>query len=171
MKSFVAVFDNAPLGVAPWMEAAAKAGGLTLVTQDDMGKWLAEDEEFRKAIMAPNIKSFSNPDPSLTPFYRKTLEAKVPDAKVALHGWGWLVFAERVDLVILDATGLEEHRKQSIQGVNQKRMDDEFLKVKAYLSSEAKKRVSPDRILQIQAFSPPMEKLDLAVQFVKKLVR
>ena len=171
MKSFVAVFDNAPLGVTPWMEAAAKAGGLTLVNQDDMGKWLSEDPDFRKALLSDDIKSFTNPDPRLSPFYRKTLEAKVADPKVALHGWGWLVFAERVDLVILDATGLEEHRKQSVQGVTQKRMDDEFLKVKAYLASEAKKRVAPDRILQLQAFSPAKEKEELAVQFVKRLVR
>jgi hypothetical protein len=171
MKSFVAVFDNAPLGVAPWMEAAAKAGGLTLVQQDDMGKWLSEDPEFRKAILAEDIKSFSNPDPRLSPFYRKTLEEKVPDPKVALHGWGWLVFAESVDLCILDYAGLEEHRTKSVPGVSQKKMDDEFLKVKAYLFAEAKKRLAPDRILQLQAFSPAQEKEELAVQFVKRLVR
>ncbi|MDY7231585.1 hypothetical protein [Hyalangium rubrum] len=171
MKSFVAVFDCAPLGVLPWMEAAAKAGGLTLVQQDDVGKWLSEDPEFRKAIMAPNIKSFSNPDPSLTPYYLKVLETKVPEPKVALHGWGWLVFAEKVDLCILDYAGLEQQRKKSVEGVAQKKMDDEFFKVKSYLFAEAKKRLPADRILQLQGFSSEKEKQELAVQFVQKLSR
>lgn len=170
MKSFVAVFDNAPLGVVPWMQEAAKAGGLTLVNQEDVGRWLSEEPGFGKALMDPKIKNFSNPDPSLSPYYRKVLETKVPAAKVALHGWGWLVYSERVDVVILDSDGLQQAREAGAERVGKKRIDEEFIKVKTYLLNEAKKRTSPDRILQLQALSEK-EKLEQSVRFIQRWAR
>ena len=170
MKSFVAVFDNAPLGLVPWMQEAAKAGGLTLVGQDAVGTWLSQEPGFGKALMDPKIKNFSNPDPSLTPYYCKVLDTHVPDAKVALHGWGWLVYSERVDVVILDSDGLDQARQSAAERVGKKRADDEFLTVKTYLLNEAKKRVPADRILQLQGLTEK-EKGDQAVRFLQRHVR
>lgn len=165
MKSFVAVFDNAPLGVTPWMREAAKAGGLALVDQEDVGRWLAEQPEFGKAVMDPKIKNFSNPDPSLAPYYLQVLDTKVPEARVALQGWGWLVYSPRVDVVILDTEGLEQARQSAAERVGKKRAEDEFLKVKTFMLNEAKKRVPMDRILQLQGLAP-REKGEHALRFM-----
>jgi hypothetical protein len=156
MKSFVAVFDNAPLGVSPWMRAAAKAGGLTLVSQEEVGRWLAEQPGFREALEDPRIKNFSQPHPSLTPYYREALATKVRQPRVALQGWGWLVFAERVDVCVLDFSGLEQHRQAGVARVGQKRMDD-----------ESKKRVAPERLLPLQALSE-QEKTERVVRLLQR---
>lgn len=174
MRDFVAVFDNAPLGPAPWMKKAAEAAGLFFVDQDAIARVLSEDPGFQKAMLSPKVKSFSNPHqhPSLAEYYQAALDKLAPnEPKLALHGWGWLVFAEKVHAVVFDFAGFEAEKKklEKTRQLKPAQAAEHFEKAKNVLRDQAKKKVFPNRIIELDATANDEAKAKRVIEFLGSL--
>lgn len=174
MKPLVVVFDNSPLGAAPWMTKTAQALGLHFVDQESLGKVLAESETLQQAILSPQVKRFANPHqhPGLSTYYQAALKKLAPDKeRIALHGWGWLVFAERVHACVLDFSGFEAERKalEKNRSLKPAQIAENLEKAKAIVRDQAKQRVYPDSVLELPMGASDADKEAKAMAFLRPL--
>ncbi len=169
--SFVLVMDNVPLEFAPWMRDITKIARLKLVDNDLIVKKLSEKPAFQKALLDnPLIRNFQNPHPSLAPHYREALNDLKPGDRIAFDGWGWLVFAEKVDACVFDFSGLEaEKKKPTYAKTPPKQVDAHFEKVKDTLRQAAKKVLQESKILELPAGLTDPQKKAKVQEFLKRL--
>lgn len=158
MGRIVVVLDNSPSKTAPWMRAAAGAARLALVDNEAVAAAIGPEGE--KAILSPDNPGLGSPTEALAPHYRRALETVAAgQERLALDGWGWLVYARPVDACILDFAGwnVEQTARRAEP-------------IKAAIREKAKAAVrSPERILELPVGASDAEKAELASAFLRAI--
>lgn len=163
MKRFVAVFDASPLESAPWMEAAAKAMGLKVVSLVDVSQRLSADPKARELLLK---SATPNRDAALNPHYLAAFEAVAGKApRVAVQSVTWVSRGLVPDAVLLSFDQMEAERaKAKTLGFSDRDFDARVSEAKATVKSFLK-GVPAAHVLEVRG--DDAAKVQAATEFLR----
>lgn len=162
----IVVFDNTPLDTADWMRRAAERASLSFVENAAIGLEMAHSAEARQALLEQTAPS--GPDDPVAKHYRAVLRSALAGRdRVALDGWGWLLYAENVSAAVLDFSGIDAHARKL--RVPAERQIEHAERLKETIRGHARRVLPPGAVLELPAGATDAQKEEAAVAFVAGL--
>ena len=127
---------------------------------------MAHSAEARQALL--EMAGPASPDDPVAQHYRAVLRSAIAGReRVALDGWGWLLYAEGVSGAILDFSGLDAHVRTMRVPVD--RQLEHGRRLKDAIRGHARRVLAPAAVLELPGGASDEQKAEAAVAFVAGL--